>query len=115
MSIGLFMDVHIDAAITAQLRRRQVDVLTAQEDGSATLQDDLLLDRVSQLGRPLVTHDIRLKAMAEDWQRRGRPFLGVIFGHLMQVSIGRLVTDLELIAQATDPQDWGNVIVRLPL
>jgi hypothetical protein len=115
MTIGLFMDVHIDAAITAQLRRRQVDVLTAQDDGATTLRDDLLLERASQLGRPLVTHDIRLKAMAEDWQQQARAFCGVIFGHAMQVSVGRMVTDLDLIAKATDPQDWVSVVVRLPL
>lgn len=115
MAVSLYFDVHVDHAIGAQLRLRQVDVLTAQEDDANRLTDDLLLERASQLNRPLVTHDIRLQALAEDWQQHGRPFCGLIFGHLMQVSIGQCVRDLELIAKATDDQDWTSTIVRLPL
>jgi hypothetical protein len=32
--LRLYMDVHVNAAITAGLRRRDIDLLTAQEDGS---------------------------------------------------------------------------------
>ena len=115
MAIGLYFDVHVDQAIAAQLRLRQVDVLTAQEDGADQLSDDLLLERASRLGRPLITHDIRFKAMAVDWQSQPRPFCGLIFGHPLHVSIGQCVKDLELIAKATDPLDWISAIVRLPL
>ena len=114
MAVVLYFDVHVDHAIVGQLRLRQVDVPTAQEDGADRLTDELLLDRARRLGRPLVTHDIRFHAMAEDWQRQGRPFHGLIFGHLMQVSIGRCVHDLELIAKATDPAEWVNVVQHLP-
>lgn len=34
MAVALYMDVHVSAAITTQLRRRGVDVLTAAEDSS---------------------------------------------------------------------------------
>jgi hypothetical protein len=33
MTVRLYMDVHVPQAITEQLRRRDVDVLTAIEDG----------------------------------------------------------------------------------
>ena len=33
MSVSFLMDVHVQSAITTGLRRRGVDVLTAQEDG----------------------------------------------------------------------------------
>jgi hypothetical protein len=115
MAISLFLDVHIDHAIASQLRVRQVDVLTAQEDGTDRLADEPLLERASRLGRPVVTHDIRFHAMAENWQHLGRPFCGLIFAHPLQVSIGQCVRDLELVAKATDPDDWVNAIIRLPL
>jgi len=115
MAIALFFDVHVDHAIAAQLRLRQVDVLTAQEDGTDRLTDELLLEHASQLARPVVTHDIRFHAMAENWQHQGRPFCGLIFAHPMQVSIGQCVRDLELIAKATDPQDWVSAVIRIPL
>lgn len=115
MAVGLFLDVHVDHAIVAQLRLRQVDVITAQEDGMGQLPDDLLLEHAGRLGRPLMTHDIRFHALAENWQRTGRPFCGLIFGHLMTVSIGQCVKDLEIIALAIDPADWQSIVMRLPL
>jgi hypothetical protein len=115
MPVALYFDVHVDHAIAGQLRLRQVDVLTAQDDGTDQLSDEQLLEHASKLGRPLVTHDIRFHALAQDWQAQGRPFCGLIFGHLMQVSIGQCVKDLEVIAKATDPQDWVSAVLRLPL
>jgi hypothetical protein len=47
MSVRILMDVHVRAEITNGLKNRRVDVLTAQEDGSAELPDSLLLDRAS--------------------------------------------------------------------
>lgn len=115
MAIGLYFDVHVDYAIAGQLRLRNVDVLTAQEDHSSQLIDEDLLVRASALGRPLVTHDLRLQAMAESWITLNRPFFGVIFAHPMQVSIGQSVRDLEIIAKATESSDWSSTLLRLPL
>lgn len=74
----LYLDVHVPAAIATQLRRRGVSVLTAQEDESATLEDDALLLRAASLGRLLFTQDIRFKALAESWQRTGRKFTDLV-------------------------------------
>ena len=57
MSIKLYMDHHVDIAITSGLRRRGVDVLTCQDDGTTTWDDDRLLDRATQLGRVLFSQD----------------------------------------------------------
>ncbi|GFE72200.1 DUF5615 family PIN-like protein [Chroococcus sp. FPU101] len=114
MAVALYMDVHVPFAITEQLRRRGVDVLTAIEDGSATLDDDVLLERVSCLGRVIFTQDIRFRALAEDWQRQGKPFAGLIFGHQLGGTIGQFVRDLELIAQASEPNEWLNTVEYLP-
>ena len=114
MAIALYMDVHIPQSITAQLRRRNVDVLTAQEDDTLELLDDQLLERSTALGRVLFTQDIRFRAMAEDWQRQGKPFAGLIFGHQLGGTIGQFVKDLEFIAQASDPKDWQEMIEYIP-
>src|SRR5436309_2694847 len=106
MSVPLYMDVHVHAAVTEQLRRRSVDVLTAQDDGADQLPDDQLLARSTALGRVLFTHDIRFKALAEDWQRQANSFAGLVWGHPMRLTIGRMVLDLELIAKATEPAEW---------
>lgn len=85
MPVALYMDVNVPAAVTEQLRRRGVDVLTSQEDGALYYSDDQLLERSTGLGRVLFTHDIRFKVLAEDWQRQGRPFAGLLWGHPMRL------------------------------
>jgi predicted nuclease of predicted toxin-antitoxin system len=54
------MDVHVPFAITAQLRLRDIDILTAQEDDSRQREDSQLLDRATDLQRVLVSQDIDL-------------------------------------------------------
>jgi hypothetical protein len=115
MSVALYMDAHVHSAVTEQLRRRGVDVVTAQDDDSDNLGDEELLSRSTTLGRVMFTFDIRFKARAEDWQRRGKSFAGLVWGHPMRLTIGQMVLDLELVAKATDPLDWQNTIERLPL
>ncbi len=115
MAIRLYMDVHVPQSITDQLRRRNVDVLTAIEDGANELPDDELLEHVQSLERVIFTQDIRFRAMAEDWQRQGKPFAGLIFGHQLGGTIGQYVKDLELIAQASEHDEWLNIVEHLPL
>jgi hypothetical protein len=40
MAFSLFLDVHVDYAIAGQLLLRQVDVLTAREDGTDRLHSN---------------------------------------------------------------------------
>lgn len=115
MSAMLYMDVHVPQAVTEQLRRRKVEVITAIEDGRAECSDEQLLDRSTRLVRVMVTFDVRFKAMAEEWQRAGREFCGLVYAHPLRVSIGQLVQDLELIAKATNRGELFNVIEHLPL
>ena len=115
MPVPFYMDVHVPQSITDQLRRRGVDVLTAIEDGWAERDDAELLEHAHELGRVVFTQDIRFKALAEGWQRQGRPFAGLVFGHQLGGTIGQFVRDLELIATASDPQEWVSVVEHLPL
>ena len=51
------MDVHVPAAVTRGLLLRNVDVLTAQLDGTTEMEDPDLLDRARVLNRVLVSQD----------------------------------------------------------
>lgn len=114
MAVRLYMDVHVPAAITSQLRRRGNDVLTAIEDSAGRLQDFDILERARVLGRVLFTQDIRFLSLAEQWQSQKRAFAGLIFGHQLSGTIGQFVEDLDLIAKASDPVDWLNTVDRIP-
>jgi hypothetical protein len=63
----------------------------------------------------MVTQDIRFRVLAENWQRAGRPFGGMVSAHQRYVSFGDLVSDLELITKATDAAYWQNRVQQLPL
>src|SRR5438105_5473709 len=110
MAVALYMDVHVLQPITDQLQRRGIDALTSIDDNYAERTDDDVLERARALGRVLFTQDIRFKALAEDWQRQGRPFAGLLFGHQLGGTIGQFVKDLELIAKASEPDEWLNIV-----
>ena len=115
MSIQLYMDVHVPAPITRALTRRGVDIKTAQEDSATEMVDDLLLDRATVLNRALFTRDRDLLAEANARQRAGRFFAGVIYAHQLRVTIGKCISDLEIIAKAGEPEDLHNRVEHLPL
>lgn len=109
------MDVHVPRAITTALRLRKIDVLTAQEDGMAGLDDEHLLQRATDLGRILVSQDEDLLREGARRQKEDRDFSGIVYGHQLRVTIGQMVEDLELIARATSREEWRGRIEYLPL
>ena len=115
MSVSLYMDVHVRWSITDQLRRRGVDVLTAQEDDNARLDDSELLNRANSLGRELFRQDNDLLREATHRQRNNIPFAGVLYGHQLRITIGQAIEDLELIAKVAEPSDLENCVEYLPL
>jgi len=109
------MDVNVPYAITEELRSRGVDVVTAQEDGTTVLPDSELLDRASALGPVLFTHDVGFMREAAARQDGGVHFVGVAYARQRRVSLGECIRDLELIAQASQPEEWVRRVEYLPL
>src|ERR1022692_2097030 len=93
-------------AVTTALRLRSIDVLRAQEDGSAKLDDDLLLQRATELGRILVSQDEDLLREGARRLREGEEFSGIVYAHQLRVTVGQMVEDLELISAATSGGEW---------
>jgi hypothetical protein len=98
-----------------KLRLRNIDVLTAQEDGTDRLADAELLDRAFELGRALFSQDTDLLAEATARQQNSRHFAGVIYAPQLAITIGQAVRDLELIANVYDPVDMADRVEFLPL
>jgi hypothetical protein len=112
--LRLYMDVHIKAAITAGVRRRGIDAMTAQDDESTRL-DEALLDRATALQRVLFSQDEDLIAIARTRQDQGIFFAGLIYGHQLAATVGKYVLDLEAVCTVLDPEDMVNRIEYLPL
>lgn len=109
------MDVHVRRPVTTGLRRREVEVMTAQDDGTSRWDDDELLDRAMTVGRVLFTQDDDLLQEAARRQRRGQAFAGVIYAHQQNITVRRTIEDLELIAKVCEPSELANRVVFLPL
>jgi uncharacterized protein DUF5615 len=101
--LRLYMDHHVPGPITAGLRQRGVDIVTAEEDGAKRFDDDLLFDRATSLGRVLFSQDKDLLALAHHRQQAGMEFAGLAYAHQLRISIGQAIGDLELLAKALEP------------
>ena len=108
------MDHNVPRAITVGLRLRGIDVITAYEDGADDMDDSSLLDRATELGRVLFTHDDDFLAEATKRQQEDVPFGGVIYAHQMGTTIGVCISNLELISNIGEPEDLLNRVQFLP-
>jgi len=115
LSLKLYLDVHVQRAITRGLRSRGVDVLRSQDDGTDEFSDADLLDRATALGRAVFSRDEDFLAESSHRQRIGAPFAGVIYAHQLKVTIGQCVEELELIAKVYEPEEMANRVIYLPL
>jgi Domain of unknown function (DUF5615) len=115
MPLPIYMDVHIPVAITDGLRRRGLDVITRQEDGTDRADDDALLTRATELGRLLYSQDQDFLQIAAAWQQAGRAFRGILFAHQQGASLGRTIDDLELILNCCLPDELCDRVIYLPL
>ena len=113
--LRLYMDVHVNAAITAGLRRREIDVLTSQEDGSTRFDDADLLRRATELDRVLFSQDDDFLSIVREHQSHGTFFAGLIYGHQLAATVGKYVLGLEVICKVLGPEDMVNRIEYLPL
>ncbi len=60
---------------------------------------------LSALRRVLFTFDDDLLSEATERQKAGKPFCGVVYAHPLQISIGKCISDLQVIGQAGESQD----------
>ena len=67
------------------------------------------------LGRAVFTQDEDFLREAHRRQETGEAFAGVIYAHQLDVTIGRCVSDLELIVKVYEPADLANRVEYLPL
>ena len=101
--VRFYMDEHVPRAVTAGLRRRGVDVMTAQEAGLHPAADEKHLAFALQEGRVIFTQDadfLRLHAA-------GVPHGGIVYVH-QQTPVGHIVRGLMLIHDLLVAEDMTN-------
>jgi aspartate oxidase len=96
--IKFYLDEHIHRAVAEGLRRRGVNVLTAQEAGNAGLSDRDQLLFASAEKRVMVTMDSDFLILTT----QGLAHAGIAYANPRK-SIGDLIGALRLLADVLDP------------
>lgn len=116
-AIRFLADENFRMEIVSALRHKQpmLAILTVQEAGIRGSADPLVLAFAAEHGRILLTHDKRtvpnhLDALLVE----GNHSPGVIYVP-QDMPIGQAVEDLQLIAEASAPEEWRDLFSRLPL
>ncbi len=115
--LRILSDEDVPGDIVRGLRQRQpgLDVVRVQEVGLRSVPDPDVLEWAAQAGRQVITRDrSTMTAHAADRVARGLPMPG-LFVLPERMPIGQAVTELELLALATEPGEWCDQIVFLPL
>ena len=115
MAHALYMDHSVKGAIVRGLRRRGLDVLTAQEDDNNEASDPQVMDRAMELERVVFAQDIDFVIEGERRQAEGIPFYGVIYAHPDKVPIGTCIEDIHILAELEDLDNLKGRVKRLPL
>ncbi len=103
--VKFYMDEHIHPAITAGLRLRGIDVLTAQDVRMLGIRDSEHLAFATRENRVLFTHDddfLKLHA-------QGILHAGIAFTH-QKTTIGRAVRGLVLLHEVLSADDMVNSV-----
>jgi predicted nuclease of predicted toxin-antitoxin system len=112
VSVAYYFDAPVNRAIAVGLRLREVEVLTAQEDGQSRTEDEQIMTIATNLNRPVVTTDRDFLILAKERLDRGEQFSGVFFLS-SQISIGYAVEELEIYAKAGETEDFLNRVIFL--
>ena len=117
MSIRFQADNDLKGSIVRATLRLEpaIDFRTAHSAGLDGLRDEAVLERAAQGGRILVTHDKRTMPQYFDaFLRRGVRSPGVLVVIPQNAPLARIVETLVLIWADDRPEDWVNVITKVP-
>lgn len=115
--IRFLADENFREQIVAGLRRRQpaLDIQTAAESAILRRPDPSVLNYASEHNRLLLSHDVHtLPVHFADLLARGWHSPGVLLVP-QTLPIGQAIQELLLVWEASGPEEWRDLCVRLPL
>lgn len=107
--IRFYFDEHVPQAVADGLRRRGVDVLTAQAAGRSGLPDDEQLAYATQQALVMVTMDSDYLILAA----QGELHAGIAYAKQGSRSISELIQKLKLIHDVLTPAEMQNHVEYL--
>ena len=108
MAIKFYCDEHVDPAIVNALRKRGLDILTAQEADMLSVADEQQLQFAVSQHRAIFTQDTDFLRL----HRTGVAHQGIIYSH-QSTSIGKIIQGLLLIYQVLTEEEMENHVEYL--
>lgn len=106
MKVRYYLDENVQVVIAEQLTRRGIDVLTVRDLGLLGDEDINHLQRATELGRVLCTHDADYVEMAVS----GVEHAGIVIGKQYKHTIGDWVNFLELVHGVYEAEEMRNLV-----
>lgn len=102
----MHFDECVSAEVAAGLRRRGIDVTTADEVHLKAETDDSHLKFATSVGRVVVTHDKDFLRMAGATPEHG----GIVFVAQHAFSIGEMIEELAILAECVQEAELRNAV-----
>lgn len=113
----LLTDENFNGTILRGLIRRlpNLDVVRVQDVGLRNADDPVILEWAANENRILLTHDVAtITLYAYDRINRELPMAGVI-EVIATAPIGQILEDLELLILCSQPSEYQNRVIFVPL
>lgn len=101
----IYADENIERSVIEGLRRRGIEVISADELGFYGKPDEFHVRKASEMKAVILTHDNDFLIMADRFDHSG-----IIFSHSKNVSIGQCIRGVELIVNVLTNKDMRNHI-----
>lgn len=104
MTVKFYMDEHVHPGIVKALKKRGIDVLTAQQAGMLDVDDDEHLQLAASQGRVIFTQDDDF--LDEQWTGKIN-HNGIAYTH-QSTPMGQIIEGLILIYEAITEEEMKN-------
>jgi hypothetical protein len=104
-----YADEHVKAPIVEGLRRRGVDIVTAQERGQRQTDDEILLATATAENRVFLTNDTDFLRIHGAWMAAGRSHAGIVYWPQGR-PIGEAIRRIHQHLLQSAPDDTANVV-----
>ena len=115
--LRLLADENFDNNILRGLLYRDapLDVVRMQDVGLLGAADPVILAWAAETGRILLTHDVKtMPRYAYERVEEGQLMPGV-FAIKRSLPLARAIEELLLVAECSEPQEWADRVLHIPL
>lgn len=106
----------MDIAIRYELAGMTPDQIIEQfphltlDAGDLGKSDEYHLERASELGAVILTHDVDFLKIAHQWNREGKEHKGISYAHPLDLSLGEYIRRVELVTQVLTEEEMKDHI-----